>query len=266
MCQCRHLTFGGMSIADQMTSAGFLRAIELLPGSTEPRAESGLAPAIRAELQLQAHQIDFHPGVTFLLGPNGIGKSQLLEAIADESGFSTGGGSRNLQVSAPRSPLHGRLRMVRSIHKPHDSFFLRSDTIHSLAAKIDSSERQMPGLLDSYGGRSLQARSHGQKHLDIILNRMGPKGFYLLDEPDSGIGPAKLHTLMQHLLDLVALESQFVIATHDPRFAQLPGARILEFSTAGIHPVTWDSCRWARASQDPFIPRPTVTNSSSEIS
>lgn len=47
-----------------------------------------------------------------------------------------------------------------------------------------------PGLggrvIDAYGGRSLHAQSHGESFLALLMNRFGPNGPYLLDEPEGG--------------------------------------------------------------------------------
>ena len=43
--------------------------------------------------------------------------------------------------------------------------------------------------LAPYGGRSLHEQSHGESFLAVMINRFGPDGLYLLDEPEAGCRP-----------------------------------------------------------------------------
>ncbi len=83
------------------------------------------------------HNIEFHPDVTFLVGENGSGKSTLLEAIAIAWGFNAEGGTRNFRFSTAQAhtQLHEHLRLVRSVHKPRDGFFLRAESFFNLAPR-----------------------------------------------------------------------------------------------------------------------------------
>lgn len=53
-----------------------------------------------------------------------------------------------------------------------------------MASEIERLEREDPGLLAAYGGRSLHERSPGESFVDLIVHRFGPNGLYLLEEPE----------------------------------------------------------------------------------
>jgi predicted ATPase len=97
------------------------------------------------------------------------------------------------------------------------------------------------GLFDSYGGRSLHQRSHGESFLDLLNHRFGPRGLYLLDEPEAALSPRGQLAALRRIHDLVAAGSQFLIATHSPMLLALPGARIIAIDAAGqLEQVDYD--------------------------
>ena len=75
-------------------------------------------------------RLEFDARVTFLIGENGSGKSTLLEAIAVALGFNPEGGSRNFRFGTrdSHSELYEYLRVVRSINRPRDGYFLRAES------------------------------------------------------------------------------------------------------------------------------------------
>lgn len=138
-------------------------------------------PAVR-ELGL----LEFHPDVTFFVGENGSGKSTLLEGIALALGYSPEGGTRNFQLATTQSvsPLHEVLRLARSFRKPRDGYFLRAESFFNVATFMDE-----VGYLESYGGRSLHARSHGEAFMALLIHKFRGQGLYLLDEPEAALSP-----------------------------------------------------------------------------
>lgn len=214
---------------------GFLRWIELDEPGDVDRYPFGLpvVAALRA-----AGQLDLDPAVTFLVGDNGAGKSTLVEAIAVAAGFNPEGGTVNFRFStrASESSLGAHLRLVRGVGKPSTGFFLRAESFYNVATEIDSL-----GATGSYGGRSLHERSHGESFLDLATHRFGPRGLYLLDEPEAALSVHGCLALLARIHDLVEEGSQFVVATHSPILLAVPGARILHIDAAGsIAAVAYD--------------------------
>lgn len=197
-------------------------------------------PAVRA-----LDTLELHPKVTFLVGENGSGKSTLMEAIAVALGFNAEGGSRNFNFSthASHSELHAHLRIARGFRKPRTEFFLRAESFFNVATNIQQMDDEL-GLggrvIDAYGGRSLHAQSHGESFLALLMNRFGPNGLYLLDEPEAALSPQRQLAVLTRLHDLVQAESQFVIATHSPILLATPGARIYELDGRGLAPCGYD--------------------------
>ena len=218
----------------------FVRAVALKRDEVEDfDAYPFSIPAIRALTELE-----LAPQVTLLAGENGSGKSTLVEAIAVALGFNAEGGSRNMTVStrASHSPLHERLRVVRGARSPRDGFFLRAESFFNVATHIEQLDEGPGGaaIIDSYGGVSLHEQSHGESFLALILNRFGPQGLYVLDEPEAALSLRGNLALMRRMHDLAADGSQFLVATHSPILLGYPGARIYVLSEAGIAEAAYE--------------------------
>jgi predicted ATPase len=181
--------------------------------------------------------IAFHPDVTFLIGENGAGKSTLLEAIALALGFSREGGTRsfNLSTAQSESSLHEVLKLVRGFRQPRDGYFLRAESFYNVATFMDQI-----GYLDTYGGKSLHARSHGEAFMTLLTHKFRGKGLYLLDEPEAALSPNRQLAALRLIRELVTDTSQFIIATHSPILLAYPGAKILQFDGSGIAEVAYE--------------------------
>ena len=191
-------------------------------------------PAVRA-----VESIEFHPNVTFLVGENGSGKSTLIEGLAVAMRVSGEGGSRSLRVETHNtlSPLGEALRVVRTHNTPRDFFFLRAESFYNVATQLD----RMGGAAHvPYGGRSLHQQSHGESFLALVHNRFGPRGFYLLDEPEAALSPTRQLRLLVMIDELVNEGAQLIIATHSPILMAYPRATIYVLDDSGAHATRWE--------------------------
>lgn len=184
-----------------------------------------------------------YPGVTFLVGENGSGKSTLVEALAVALGLNPEGGSRSFRFAtrASESDLGSHLRVARRPGRERTSFFLRAESYYDVATEVERLDKasSVP-LLPSYGG-SGHERSHGESFLALLRHRFGPRGLYLLDEPEAALSVTGTLAVLARMTDLVAHGSQFVVATHSPVLLALPGATILEIGDDGtIRRVGYD--------------------------
>lgn len=193
---------------------------------------------------LRAHGgLTLRPGVTFLVGENGSGKSTLVEALAVALGLNPEGGSRSFAFAtrASESELGAHLRLTRRPGRERTSFFLRAESYYNVASEVERLDRQGgPPLLPVYGG-SGHERSHGESFLALLNHRFGPRGLYLLDEPEAALSVTGTLAVLRRIMDLTAQGSQFVVATHSPVLLALPGATIGEIGEdGGIRRVPYD--------------------------
>jgi len=208
----------------------YLRSIELKRDSINSfRKYPFCLPAIK-----HLESLEFHPKVTFIVGENGSGKSTILEAIAVGFGFNAEGGTKNFNFSTSEthSELHNYIKLIKGIRIPKDGFFLRAESFYNLATNIDDLEREVPGLLSSYGGRSLHQQSHGESFFSVFMNRFRGRGLYILDEPEAALSPSRQMSMITKMHELVKQDSQFVIATHSPIIMAYPNAVVYEIKDA----------------------------------
>jgi len=206
-----------------------LRAVRRTGG--EDGAWPWTIPALRA-----LEELALDPHVTLLVGENGSGKSTLIEGIAVAAGFRPEGGSLAFgpDTRDEQPPLADALTLVRGARRPRTGFFLRAESFFNVATAVDAlASAGDLRLLNSYGGVSLHARSHGESFLALALHRFGPAGLYLLDEPEAALSPQGCFALLRRIRDLADEHSQFVIATHSPLLLAYPGALIYELTDAG---------------------------------
>ena len=188
----------------------------------------------------EMHELELDPHVTLFAGENGSGKSTLVEAIAIAAGFNAEGGSRNVTVStrASHSDLHKHLRLVRGTRRPRTGYFLRAESFFNVATYIEALGD--PGIAAAYGGVPLHERSHGESFIALVQNRFGPKGLYILDEPEAALSLRGNLALMRRMHDLVAEGSQFIVSTHSPILLGYPDAKIYILSGDGIAQVPYE--------------------------
>ena len=188
--------------------------------------------------------LEFSPTVTFIIGENGSGKSTLVEAIAVAMGFNPEGGTKNFNFGTreSHSDLHQYLRLVKSVKRPKDGFFLRAESFFNVATNIEQLDAGWggPPIIDSYGGSSLHEQSHGESFLSLVLHRFSGSGLYILDEPEAALSPTRQLTVLARMKQLLDLDSQFIIATHSPILMAFPGATIYCITESGIEAVDYE--------------------------
>jgi predicted ATPase len=234
----------------------FLRSVELVAERVRDREEYPFSIAAVRDIE----KLVFHPKVTFLAGENGTGKSTLLEAAAVAAGFNAEGGSRNFTFQTTHEPstskLHAAIRLIREPRRPRTGYFFRAESFFNVATEIDRLDSEPtlgPSVRGSYGGRSLHAVSHGESFLAFFMNRMGPDGLYILDEPDAALSITRQFAFLRRLHELTqAHNGQFIIGTHSPVILSYPDARIFELTEAGIEQVAYLQSRIYMAAREFF--------------
>src|SRR5260370_21858486 len=172
------------------------------------------------------------------VGEKGTGKSTLLEAIAAHYGFGREGGNRNISFETTPSvrsidPLVSAIRVGFTI-RTGKGFYLRAESFFNVASYVDSM-----GVLDSYGGKSLHAQSHGESFLSLLQHRFTRSGFYVMDEPEAALSPQRQLSFLVLLHDLLTDNNdiQVLIATHSPILLAYPDAQVLSFDGGHVHEI-----------------------------
>jgi predicted ATPase len=191
------------------------------------------------------HDMKFHPKVTFLVGENGSGKSTLIEALAIAWGFNAEGGSKNFNFNTAQahSDLHKHLRLIKGPKRAKDGFFLRAESYFNVATNIDNLDAIpsfSPKVSASYGGRSLHEQSHGESFFALLEHRLRGNGLYIFDEPEAALSPSRQLSMLVRMHDLIADDSQFIIATHSPILMAYPEAWIYQITSSGIDRVAYE--------------------------
>jgi predicted ATPase len=206
------------------------------------RGSAGYATEIPAIRSLLDAPLELGPHVSFFVGDNGSGKSTLVEAIAVASKLNPEGGGRvvglRFSTRASHSDLHEYLVLEGTPRKPVNAFFLRAESFFNFATAAES--RSPDARLEQIYERALHEQSHGESFLSLVLERFGPKGLYILDEPEAALSVHGQLALMRRMHELVELDSQFIVATHSPILLGYPQAAIFEFGEHGIVRVDYE--------------------------
>jgi predicted ATPase len=99
-------------------------------------------------------------------------------------------------------------------------------------------------------GDGLDTRSHGESFLALFQERFVPGGLYLLDEPEVPLSPLRQIGLLALIMDMVAQEGQFIIATHSPILMAYPQALILNFDQLPVRGVAYASLEHVNLTRD----------------
>ena len=190
---------------------------------------------IPAVAQLLEEGLTLDPGVTFLVGENGSGKSTIVEAVAMAYGFSAEGGSASARHSTrpSESDLSERLRLQRGVGAPRWGYFLRAETMHSFYTYLEANP-------SDHSEPPFHEMSHGESFLAILDTRFDSPGFYCLDEPEAALSFGSTLTLIATLHRIAADGGQVLCATHSPVLASVPGARIIEVGEWGMRESRWE--------------------------
>ncbi|MDH3224498.1 MAG: AAA family ATPase [Gemmatimonadota bacterium] len=230
-------------------------------------------------------ELELSPTVTVFAGENGSGKSTLLEAMALEARLPTVGSveaSRDASLVQQRQ-LSELLTLVWN-RRTHRGFFLRAEDFFGFSRRVKNLKSEMAQRLEDidrdYEGRSdyakvlargpaagsiraledrygedPDAQSHGESFLSLFRSRFVPDGLYLLDEPEAALSPQSQLGLVALMKDMVDQGCQFIMATHSPILAAIPGATLYDFSEEPVSRRVYDDLEGVRLLRD-FLARP----------
>lgn len=208
-----------------------VRRVERHPAAPAPSSDTwpSTIPAVR-HLLTEGLDLD---RCTVLVGANGVGKSTIIEAIAECFGLGPEGGSTGAMHSTSRSesPLHEWLRLVRGPGGSRWGYFVRAETMHGLFTYLQDTTHEV-----------FHRRSHGEAFLDLLgTRRYAGDGLFVWDEPEAGLSfDAQLQLVAEVAVIASRPGAQVLLATHSPVLAAIPGARLIELSEDGMRHVRWE--------------------------
>jgi predicted ATPase len=237
------------------------------------------------EIVQSLRQMEFTSPVTFLVGENGSGKSTMLEAIACAVESITVG-SESVRTDKSLAPLRKLAQYFRLAwsKRTRKGFFLRAEDFFGYAKSMrqtkEEFQQELENVNEEYKGRSkyaaalarmpfqgqladmqrrygegLDSYSHGESFLTLFQSRFVPDGLYLLDEPEAALSPMRQLSFLAALKQMVAENSQFIIATHSPLILAFPEAQILFFQEGKIREVKYDQLEHVQLTKD-FLNNP----------
>ena len=215
--------------------------------------------------------LSFDAPVTFLVGENGSGKSTLLEGIAAAASLPAVGSETIRDDPTLEAQRHlGRMlkltwnrRAVRGFFLRAEDFFGFTKALSRLRAELTTRLEQIDAEYAARGdwvrglargpvagsladmerryGVNLDANSHGQSFLKLFQSRFVPGGLYLLDEPEAPLSPQSQLALIAIMREMVAQDSQFIVATHSPILLGFPNAQIYSCDSVPVARVEYDA-------------------------
>lgn len=177
-----------------------------------------------------AKEIRFTAPITVICGDNGSGKSTLLSLLAARRSFFFSAEdfiAYIAWVSRTKAEARAELERIEADDTIADKKYARMPSMRTL--------EELSGLY----AEDLALQSHGEGFLDFFQSRLKPGGVYLLDEPEGALSFEKQYALALDILEGAA-HSQFILATHSPVLAAMPGAAILEATARGFLPRKYE--------------------------
>ena len=179
--------------------------------------------------------LSFEVPITILVGENGVGKSTIIEAIAALAGYDQAGGGKGYRPTEHTNANEGSgAELVEHLKaawlpKVTDGWFFRAETFFTVARYLNSVQSPNDFL----------SKSHGEGFLDLFIKRLGSRGLFILDEPESALSIKSQMAIVHLLASCVEhQDTQVIMATHSPILAALPGAQIFEVSNDKISSIS----------------------------
>ena len=243
-----------------------LRSIELR--SVPPASADRFPYTVPVIRTLPVLRVD--RAVTFLVGENGSGKSTLLEGIAGAAGLpAVGSAAVDKDETLTAQRFLGKSLKLTWDRRAFRGFFLRAEDFFGFTKALSRERTELLARLDEIDvafaersdkakglaklpvassladmerryGVNLDANSHGQSFLKLFQSRFVPGGLYLLDEPEAPLSPQSQLALIAMISDMIAQDSQFIIATHSPILLGFPDALIYSFDRTPVEAVPFE--------------------------
>ncbi len=137
-------------------------------------------------------ELAFDKPVTIIVGETAPGKSTLLEGIAALAGYDEAGGGKGYNPvdhsqaqDVSGSALAGALK-ASWLPRITQGWFFRAESFFSVARYLDLAAKEA-----GPGRPRFLSHSHGEGFLRFFDERCDRQGFYIFDEPESALSPAR---------------------------------------------------------------------------
>lgn len=196
--------------------------------------------------------LSFDLPITIIVGENGTGKSTLLEGIAVLAGYDEAGGGkgyRPVDHSRALEKMGGALAAALRaswLPKITHGWFFRAESFFSVARYLDVAAIEGMGVPPDF-----LSHSHGEGFLRFFQERCQRQGFFIFDEPESALSPARQIEFLKLLRMMEQTQlTQVIMATHSPLLMAYPRARLLQLTKEGLSPVRVEETEHYRAMAD----------------
>jgi len=174
--------------------------------------------------------LEFGPGIHFIVGPNGAGKSTLAHAIMSNPKYDITGGMKynDTQLDELATWERAQLGLFLSFQNPTPIEGLSNFRLIKEAMNMGTTSYIMDklngfrglakdlNLPDGWDKKELNVQASGgeKKKNELIQMKMLDQNVAILDEPDSGLDVDAINSLIEQLEDFNSEDKTIIIVSH----------------------------------------------------